>query len=82
MQGQFKSKVTCPDCKRESITFDPFLTCSLPIPHKDLKTITAYLIFVNNSRPAVEVSYTYDPNKKLTITAFKEHCASRYSIPL
>jgi ubiquitin C-terminal hydrolase len=32
--GQFKSKLTCPDpnCKKVSITFDPFSLISLPIP--------------------------------------------------
>lgn len=32
MTGQYKSKVVCPVCSLESITFDPFTTVSLPIP--------------------------------------------------
>jgi len=31
--GQYKSKVKCPICNLISITFDPFLYISLPIPH-------------------------------------------------
>lgn len=31
MYGQLKSTVTCQDCGNISITFDPFLTLSLPI---------------------------------------------------
>ncbi len=31
MYGQLKSTVTCLDCNNISITFDPFLTISLPI---------------------------------------------------
>ena len=31
-QGQFKSKVVCPQCGKESITFDPYLFLSLPLP--------------------------------------------------
>lgn len=57
MQGQFKSKVTCPDCKKESITFDPFLACSIPIPNKEIKSISFYVIFSNNRRVAIEVKY-------------------------
>lgn len=36
MYGQLKSTVQCLDCNKISITFDPFLTLSLPIakPHK------------------------------------------------
>jgi ubiquitin carboxyl-terminal hydrolase 4/11/15 len=31
-QGQLKSKVVCPDCKRDSVTFDPFMFLSVPLP--------------------------------------------------
>jgi len=34
MYGQLKSTVICQDCNRNSITFDPFLTLSLPIPRQ------------------------------------------------
>ena len=30
--GQYKSVITCPDCKRISITYDPFMHLGLPIP--------------------------------------------------
>ena len=30
--GQFKSTVVCPECGYESVTFDPFLFVSLPLP--------------------------------------------------
>ncbi|XP_062607024.1 ubiquitin carboxyl-terminal hydrolase 19-like isoform X1 [Saccostrea cucullata] len=33
-QGQYKSKLTCPICGKISITFDPFLYLSLPLPKK------------------------------------------------
>ena len=32
MTGQFKSTIVCPVCDKISITFDPFLTVSLPLP--------------------------------------------------
>jgi ubiquitin C-terminal hydrolase len=32
MQGQLRSRVVCPTCKRESITFDPFMFLSVPFP--------------------------------------------------
>jgi hypothetical protein len=32
MHGQFKSTVRCPDCGKLSITFDPYMSVSLPIP--------------------------------------------------
>ncbi|MCQ2816988.1 MAG: hypothetical protein MJ252_06960 [archaeon] len=46
--GQFKSSLMCPDpnCKNISITFDPFLSVSLPIPEKPKPVnVTVYYIF-------------------------------------
>lgn len=31
-QGQYKSTVTCPNCPRVSVTFDPFLMLTVPLP--------------------------------------------------
>ncbi|KAF8325456.1 uncharacterized protein EI90DRAFT_3019088 [Cantharellus anzutake] len=33
-QGLLKSTITCPGCSKESVTFDPFTTLSLPIPYQ------------------------------------------------
>ncbi|XP_055883990.1 ubiquitin carboxyl-terminal hydrolase 19-like isoform X1 [Biomphalaria glabrata] len=33
-QGQYKSKLVCPKCGKVSITFDPFLYLSVPLPKK------------------------------------------------
>ncbi|KAL8438669.1 hypothetical protein ACSSS7_000011 [Eimeria intestinalis] len=32
-QGQYRSQLICPECRRLSVTFDPFLNLSLPLPH-------------------------------------------------
>ncbi|KAG2194502.1 hypothetical protein INT47_005775 [Mucor saturninus] len=31
-QGQFKSRLTCDECKKVSVTFDPFMYLTLPLP--------------------------------------------------
>ncbi|XP_033646782.1 ubiquitin carboxyl-terminal hydrolase 19-like [Asterias rubens] len=33
-QGQYKSKLVCPECGKVSITFDPFMHLSVPLPKK------------------------------------------------
>lgn len=33
MYGQYKNELVCPVCHTHSVTFDPFLTLSLPIPN-------------------------------------------------
>jgi ubiquitin carboxyl-terminal hydrolase 4/11/15 len=37
-QAQLKSKLECPDCGHMSITFDPFMYLSLPIPTDSVRT--------------------------------------------
>jgi len=43
--GQYKSTLVCPDCNKISITFDPFLIASLPIPAIDYTQLSIYFIF-------------------------------------
>jgi hypothetical protein len=43
-QGQYKSTLICPVCTRVSITFDPFMYLSLPLPVKDKKLVKVILI--------------------------------------
>ena len=40
--GQLKCIVTCPKCKRENVTFDPFNTLNLPIPEVKRKRRSYY----------------------------------------
>ncbi|KAI3638683.1 hypothetical protein MIR68_003181 [Amoeboaphelidium protococcarum] len=45
-QGQYKSKLVCPECSKVSVTFDPFMYLSLPLPIK--KMVTFKFTFVPN----------------------------------
>lgn len=52
IQGQYKSTLICPGCDKVSITFDPFMTLSLPLPKETHRIIPATLFkFKNNERP-------------------------------
>lgn len=62
MNGLFKSKVTCPTCERVSLTFDPFLTCSLPIPLKSERILEFYYVHADNSRTPWGLKIKYNPN--------------------
>ena len=44
--GQYKSVLNCPQCKNESVQFDPFLMCSMPL--------------VNNNRKKMEIVFLRD----------------------
>lgn len=37
LQGQYKSKLKCPTCQRTSITFDPFMYLTVPLPTEKFK---------------------------------------------
>ncbi|CAN6311507.1 unnamed protein product [Urochloa humidicola] len=39
-QGQYKSTLVCPVCDKISVTFDPFMYLSLPLPSKVTRMIT------------------------------------------
>ncbi|KAF7729447.1 CSN-associated deubiquitinating enzyme Ubp12 [Apophysomyces ossiformis] len=61
-QGQFKSRVVCNECGKVSVTFDPFMYLSLPLPIQKKTNIN--LVFV-----------PYDPSKRLqllTVTVNKD----------
>ncbi|KAL8207878.1 hypothetical protein R6Q57_007290 [Mikania cordata] len=48
-QGQYKSTLVCPDCDKISITFDPFMYLSLPLPSTATRSMTI-TIFCGNGR--------------------------------
>lgn len=60
MTGQYKSKVTCPDCKRESITFDPFITVTLPIPEETVSyPLSIFVLFKDHEKMSKKISISF-----------------------
>ena len=51
MVGQYKSELHCPDCDRISITFDPFMTVTLPLPsdRDPMSDLVAYPIALDGT---------------------------------
>ncbi|KAM7528247.1 hypothetical protein LguiB_031657 [Lonicera macranthoides] len=48
-QGQYRSTLVCPDCKKSSVTFDPFMYVSLPLPSTSMRTMTLTVVSTNGS---------------------------------
>lgn len=44
MQGQYKSTLVCPVCRKVSVTFDPFMYLSLPLPSTTMRTMTLTVV--------------------------------------
>ncbi|KAJ9099187.1 hypothetical protein QFC21_004067 [Naganishia friedmannii] len=59
-QGQLKSTLICPDCNKKSITLDPFMYLTVPIPQKKTFSRLVYVVPMNPQaqRIRVEVQYT------------------------
>ncbi|KAJ3025872.1 ubiquitin carboxyl-terminal hydrolase, partial [Rhizophlyctis rosea] len=43
-QGQYKSRLQCPECGKLSITFDPYMFLSLPIPERRVQTVEVIVV--------------------------------------
>ncbi|XP_048236014.1 ubiquitin carboxyl-terminal hydrolase 8 isoform X2 [Ricinus communis] len=48
-QGQYRSTLVCPMCKKKSVTFDPFMYLSLPLPSTTMRTMTLTLLSTDGS---------------------------------
>ncbi|CAI5992097.1 unnamed protein product [Closterium sp. NIES-64] len=57
-QGQYKSTLVCPQCKKVSVTFDPFMYLSLPLPSKATRSLHLSLLS----------SFGDQPPRALTVT--------------
>ncbi|XP_010538864.1 PREDICTED: ubiquitin carboxyl-terminal hydrolase 10-like [Tarenaya hassleriana] len=49
-QGQYKSTLVCPVCGKISITFDPFMYLSLPLPSTVTRSMTVTVFYGDGSR--------------------------------
>lgn len=66
MFGQFKSIVDCPQCKYESIQFDPFLMCTLPIVNDNLKKLEVVYLRDHFYMTTLTICYEANWNWKMT----------------
>lgn len=48
--GQYKSTLTCPTCSKTSVTFDPFMYLSLPVPSMAKRAMTVTVFSTDGSR--------------------------------
>ena len=55
MCGLYKSTLSCPDCQKISITFDPFFSVSVPIPSNEKIKVQLYVVNENHIPTMLEV---------------------------
>lgn len=66
--GQLKSTVTCPTCSQVSVTFDPFLFLSLPLPSRRPRSLR---VLVLGDELADQVDIVISAKKDRTIAGLK-----------
>lgn len=54
-QGQLRSTLVCPECRKVSVTFDPFMYMSLPVP-VEKKTLFTFCFVPVGKQPMKKVS--------------------------
>ncbi len=60
MVGQLKSRLDCPKCNKVSITFDPFLSLLLSIPHNQINEIELYYIPAKSTDKPSKITIQYN----------------------
>lgn len=76
-QGQYRSTLVCPLCQKCSITFDPFMYLSLPLPSTSMRTMTLTVMATDGSSQQSPVTVTVPKNGKLEdlIQALSNACS-------
>ena len=72
--GQLKSHITCPHCGSESITFDPYLSLSLPLPAAKTRKVTVTLVKLPLGRRPLRVVVAVPARE--TVGALKDALAA------
>lgn len=81
-QGQLKSTLVCPDCGKTSITFDPFMYLSLPLPTERDRAIEIVLFKYNTDLDTFPVKYGIKIAKRAKIEELKAQLSPLCGVPV
>ena len=79
--GQFKSTLECALCKRISITFDPFLMVSLPIPNTKYEDVDGYFLQYEQSGAYQNYKVKFRINDQHTLYDLRRMMEKQYGYP-
>ncbi|GMP91746.1 hypothetical protein CsSME_00042298 [Camellia sinensis var. sinensis] len=63
-QGQYRSTLVCPVCRKVSVTFDPFMYLSLPLPSTMMRTMTLTVMSTDGNTPPSPITITVPKHGK------------------
>lgn len=78
-QGQFKSTVICSACKYVSVTYEPFMYLSVPLPHATERQICVTFVCAMAGDP---VQYLVTVNKRDRVAHIKEQLLQQLCRPV
>lgn len=78
-QALYRSSLTCPGCERQSNTFDPFLSMSLPVPQKCKKAVYVTVVYLDARPRQVRIGLLMDLSD--TVRELRHTLASDTNIP-
>ena len=78
-QALYRSSLTCPNCRRQSNTFDPFLSVSLPIPQKTQRPVYVTVVYLDAQPKQVRIGLLL--NQCDTARELRQTLASDTKIP-
>lgn len=76
--GQFKSKTKCPQCHKESVTFDPFTSISVPVPKR--AAVDTIITYRNDKNPPTK--YRVVMSADGLISEFKRLLSAKCGLPV
>ncbi|KAI5779805.1 hypothetical protein EDC01DRAFT_754853 [Geopyxis carbonaria] len=78
--GLYKSTLVCPTCDKVSITFDPFMDLTLPLPIQSFWTHNIIFFPKNNSQHKTPVTVPVELPKHASIGNLVEHLAKKLNV--
>lgn len=74
--GQYRSQVECNQCGKTSVTFDPFMSFSVPLPVVKYNRLELYVLASGNARP-VQLYFWYADLSSVTVRNLVEWVCTR-----
>lgn len=77
--GLYQSTLVCPDCEKVSITFDPFMDLTLPLPVENVWGRDIYF-FPSSASGKGLIKVPVEMDKNSSIKSLKEHFARKFNL--
>ena len=79
-QALYRSSLQCPNCNKQSNTFETYLCLSLPLPHKTKRPVLVTIVYLDGNPRQVKVGLNI--NIQDTVKELREMLADNMNIPV